>query len=310
MFYLANRFFPLVVFIILNSLFTSAFASKRNIAVLVPLEHEAMVQITSGIKQALTGSDVDITIQNAQGDANIQLSLIKQMKDSDVYAIMPIGTAACQMTISHITDKRVVCVATSLPIDHNKYPLATSLNDEIPITISIAKLPMLRNIAVIYSANEKIAPEVEELKKYAKENNITLHLSMIQTLIDLPTAIKTAPEDIQAFLILKDHMIVSAASSIAGEAEKRSIPLIASDEGSVKNGATIAIGVKEQDIGIKSGEIVKSILAGTSPADIPSQTITDLTLFVNKQSMAKQKILNKEDLINLGFPVTEILKGQ
>lgn len=306
MFYLTNRFFYLIVFIVSNFLFSSAFASKQKIAVLVPLEHEALTQITSGIKHSLSDSDVYITVQNAQGDSNIQLSLMKQMKDNDTDIIMPIGTSACQMAISHIANKRVVCVATSLPIDQNKRPHVTGINDEIPISLSIAKLPMLRNITLIYSANEKVTPEVEELKKYARENNITLHLTMIQTLMDLPTAVKTAPEDIQAFLILKDHLIVSAVSVIAQEAAKRSIPLIASDEGSLKNGATIAIGVKEQEIGIKSGEIVKSILGGTKPSDIPQQTISNLTLFINPQALAKQKILVKEDLINLALPITEI----
>jgi putative ABC transport system substrate-binding protein len=308
MFYPARRFFLFVIFVSLNFLPYSSFAAKQKVAVLVPLQHEAMEQITSGIKLGLSDNDVDITVQNAQGDSNIQLALMKQMKDSDDHIIMPIGTAACQMALAHITNKRVVCVATALQTDKDKHPLAISLNDEIPVAISIAKLKVLHNIAVIYSANEKIAPEIEELKKYAKENNITLHLSMIQTLIDLPAAVKTAPGDVQAFLILKDHMVVSAVSVIAQEAARRSIPLIASDEGSVKSGATIAVGVKEQDIGIKSAEIVKSILEGTRPADIPHQSISDLTLFVNDQAMAKQKILTQEDLAKLGLPIAQLIK--
>jgi len=291
-------FIRLITIILIS---TQAFASEPKIGILVPLEHAAMQQITSGIKETLIGTNV--IVQNAQADSNIQLSLIKQMNDQNIDIIMPIGSSACQMTIAHRPHKYTVCVAA---IMDKETDYATGVNDEIPITASIAKLPKLRKIAVIYSASEKITPEIEELKKYAKEHGVLLHLSMIQTLIDLPSAVKMAPDYTEAFLILKDHLVVSGVNVIAAEAIKRMIPLIASDEGSVMNGATMAIGVKEKDIGIKAGEMANAILRGASPKDVPYQTIDALTIFVNKQNMLKQNLFSIDDLKKIGLPVVEL----
>lgn len=258
-----------------------------------------MTQIVSGINESL--DNYNITVQNAQGDQNIQLALIKQMYDYDI--VMPIGSSACQMTLAHRHNKYTVCVAAKM--DRNT-DFATGINDEIPITISIAKLPMLKHITVIYSATEKIAPEVEELKKYADENKIDLHLHMIQNLSDITSAVKTSPANTDAFLVLKDHLIVSAINIITKEAMHRKIPVMTSDEGSVQNGATFAIGVKEKDIGIEAGKIAKLILDGTNPKDIPYQSMSTLTIFVNTAKMSMQDKIHFDDLIKIGLPIVKL----
>ena len=292
----------LILFLMLSS-FNIAEGSPKKIAIIVPLEHEAMSQIVSGITESLNATNSEIIVKNAQGDVNIMLALIKQLQDQNVDIIMPIGTNASQMTIAHIKNKPIICVAADLnPVNDIN---VTGVNDEIPVTEFLTKLPPLHKIAVIYSASEKVAPEIETLKAFAGEENIDLHLAMIQTLADLPLALKSAPSDIQAFVILKDHLIVSGINVIVQEANKRLIPIIASDEGSVKNGATIAVGVREKDIGVKSGEIAKTILAGTKPSAIPYQTIDSLVLFVNKAALAKQKIFTEDEISVLQLPHVE-----
>ena len=279
-------------------------SSHKTIGIIVPLQHEAMIQIVSGIKESLADMDVEIQVKNAHSDPNIMLALIKQMKDQNVDLIMPIGTSASQMTVSHIKNKPILCVA-ALP-DQKQNPLVTGVNDEIPRSASISRLPKLRNIAVIYSASEKIAPEIDALKAYALKSNISLHLSMIQTIVDLPLAVQSIPKDTQALLILKDHLIVSAINILIQEAKKRSIPVIASDEGSVINGASLAIGVREKDIGIESGLIAKKILQGVSPEHIPHKILDDkFVLFLNEKAFTTQKTLGINDITALKMTIVK-----
>lgn len=275
----------------------------KTIGIIVPLEHEAMIQIVSGIKESLADLDVEIQVKNAHSDPNIMLALIKQLRDQDIDLIMPIGTSACQMTISHIKNKPIICVA-ALP-DPQKNPLVTGVNDEIPISASISRLPKLTNITVIYSASEKIAPEIDALKAYAQISKISLHFSMVQNLVDLPLAVRSAPKDTQGFLILKDHLVVSAINILAQEAKKRSIPVIASDEGSVINGASLAIGVREKDIGIESGLIAKKILQGTNPGDIPHKMLDKFVLFVNEKAFVAQAVLTSDDIAALKITIVK-----
>ena len=274
--------------------------TQSKIVVIVPLEHEAMTQILAGIKESLSGSNVNVIAQNAQGDPNIMLAMIKQINQQDVDIIMPIGTSTSQMTIAHIHNKPIICVAADLKNSQSEF--VTGVNDEIPVTASLSKLHKLRNIAVIYSASEKVFPEIEALKAYGKKHNLKLHLSMVQSLVDLPITSRSIPQDVDAFLILKDHLIVSGVNILMQEANKRQIPLIASDEGSVINGATLAIGVQEKNIGVLAGKMAKEILLGSKPRDIPYKTIEELTLFINAQSFQKQNILTKDDLAALEVP--------
>jgi len=284
--------------------FNISFAQAAKIGIIVPLEHEAMNQIVLGIEESLKDTDAEIEVKNAHGDANIMASLIKQMRDDeDMQIIMPIGTSTSQMTMAHIKNKIIICVAAI--IDNSSNPLVTGLNDEVPITASIAKLRALKKIAVIYSANEKITPEIEELKTYAKGHRISLHLSMIQNLTDLPSVVKSAPDDIDSFLILKDHLVVSGINIITKEALKRKIPVVASDEGSVINGASLAIGVAEKEIGAASGLMARDILNGKKPSEIPYKTLDKMVLFVNRIAFDKQKTLTREMLEESGMEVIE-----
>ncbi|MFY9589975.1 ABC transporter substrate binding protein [Rickettsia endosymbiont of Halotydeus destructor] len=289
----------LLVFLFSLLITTIVHADHKKVVIIVPLEHEAMTQIVAGIKESLNDNDVEIIVKNAHADANILLSYIKQMKHQNIDLIIPIGTSTSQTVIAHIKDKPIVCTAAM--IDNKNLPLVIGVNDEIKITEVISKLSFLNNITLIYSSNEKVVPEVEELKSYAAKNNISIHLAMVQTLNDLPIAVKNAPRDTQAFLILKDHLIVSGINILKQEAFKREIPIIASDEGSVINGATIALGVREKEIGVRAGLIAKKILTGTKPSDIPFESMSDLTLFINPVSFAKQNILTEENLSALPF---------
>lgn len=287
--------------------FSNVYASASKVAIIVPMEHEAMSQIVAGINESLSLPNIstqnlpNISVQNAQGDSNIQLALIKQMKDYDI--LMPIGSSACQMTLAHRPDKYTVCVAAKM--DKNT-AFMTGVNDEIPITISLAKLPKLKHITVIYSATEKIAPEIEELQKYGTEHSVELSLRMIQNLSDITSAVKTSPANTEAFLVLKDHLVVSAINIITKEAMHRKIPVITSDEGSVKNGATFAIGVKEKDTGIEAGKIAKLIINGTNPKDIVYQNMSTLTTFVNMTNFAKQNQISLDNLADIGLPIVKL----
>ncbi|MCC8370399.1 MAG: ABC transporter substrate-binding protein [Rickettsia endosymbiont of Stiretrus anchorago] len=294
------------VFSLLFSLFftLSIYATQKNVVVIVPLEHAAMTQIVAGIEESLKAIDAKIIVKNAHADPNILLAIIKQIKDQDIDVIIPIGTSGCQTVISHIPNKPIVCAAAK--IDNKNLPLVTGVNDEIKITDIINKLSFLQNITLIYSSSEKVISEVEEMESYAKKNNISLNLKMVQNLNDLPVAVKNAPENTQCFVILKDHLIVSGINILKQEAFKRNIPIIASDEGSVISGATIAVGVQEKDIGFKAGNQAKQILESIAPKDIPFQNMDELTLFVNLKSFIKQKILTKENLAALPFNRKEL----
>lgn len=70
-------------FTLLFSLFftLSVHATQKNVVIIVPIEHEAMKQIVSGIEEVLSSIEAKIIVKNAHTDSNILLAIINQMKN-------------------------------------------------------------------------------------------------------------------------------------------------------------------------------------------------------------------------------------
>jgi putative ABC transport system substrate-binding protein len=277
-------------------------SNLKEAVVIVPMRHSAMDEIVSGIIQELQSTDIRVTVAHAHGDITLMLALIrKHGKQNAIF--MPIGTSTCQMTASHIKNRAIICVAADMSRDHHK--LLTGVNDETDAVVALNILPRIESLGLIYSASEKVIPEVEALKKACKQNHTELHAMMIQNLSDMPSVLKNMPKEVSSILILKDHLVVSGLDSLVSEAEKRGIALLASDEGSVRNGAALAIGVKEKDIGIEAGKMVKSVLEGVPISKIAYKKMESRVLFINKQAFAKQKTFSRDQILKLKQELVE-----
>ena len=143
--------------------------------------------------------------------------------------------------------------------------------------------PELKNLAIVHSSSDKVFSEVAEVVKACKPRNIVLRRFMVQNLADLYGISKALPADTQAIFILKDNLVASGVDTLVQEASKRKIPVITSDDGTVKQGAAFAIGVHERDIGSKGAKIAARILQGAHPSQIASVKLTKPTIFVNSK---------------------------
>src|SRR5689334_1669417 len=88
------------------SFLTSKRKAETVVGVIVPMEHQALNDIVSGLREGLK-SDKPITLRvmNAQGDPNIQRSIIQQLVQDDCDVLVPIGTGASQMTLALAKNK-------------------------------------------------------------------------------------------------------------------------------------------------------------------------------------------------------------
>jgi putative ABC transport system substrate-binding protein len=122
-----------------------------------------------------------------------------------------------------------------------------------------------------------------------KTYGITVHHLMVPTLADLYSVGHAIPKKTQAIFILKDNMIVSGISTLAKIAMDKHLPLITSDQGSVQEGAAIALGVHEREIGVQGAILTAKILKGESACDLPITNMTNLTVFINQKALAAEK---------------------
>ena len=273
--------------------------NEKVIGVIVPMEHQALSDIVSGLKEDLnlaSNKHIRLKVMNAQGDLNTQRAIIQQLIRDQCDVLVPIGTAASQMTVNLAKSQKILCLATDL-IAHlpksEESLQATFLNDELSATESLSFLheafPTIKKITLIYSSSEKVAKEIPHVIEAAASSQIKVQKLMVQTLPELYVVGQAIAPDSQAVFILKDHLIVSGIQTLIQQAEKRKIPVMSSDEGSVISGAAFAIGVKEANIGRQGAQMIKEILNGTPPESILPQSIKGpFPLFVNRESCLKQ----------------------
>jgi putative ABC transport system substrate-binding protein len=268
--------------------------TSKKIGIIVPIEHQAMNDIVSGFKEALHKSHPNIffKVANAQGDINLKRAIIQQMKNEHYDVIVPIGTDSSQMTLSMIHDQPIVSLASNITEDERsslKKCNVAVVHDEISAEQYIQFIhtvyPKIKKISLIHSPSEKIYPEVEKTINVAKKFDMHIVPMMAQTLNDLSIIAKNIPKDAEAIFILKDSVIVSGITTLQKTAEKRHIPLISSDQGSVQNGATVALGVHEREIGEQGGLLAAQILQNKSACQLPIINLTALTIFTNQNSL-------------------------
>ncbi|EKD70376.1 MAG: hypothetical protein ACD_46C00549G0003 [uncultured bacterium] len=290
----------LITIALITSLLTACNSStnEKKIGIIVPLEHKAMNEIVAGFTETLQKQSTEkliFKIENAQGDMNLQRAIISQMKNDNYALIVPIGTSTTQMTASMIHDKPIVSLATTMS-EQERQQMKNCNIDVVHDEISSQQLidfihviyPNISHITLIHSTSDKIFPEVKNAVNYAKKYNIEVTPKMISTLNDLPTTANSIQDNTQAILVLKDSLVVSGITTLEKIAEKQHIPLITSDQGSVQDGAGIALGVHEKQIGIDGATLASKVLTQKKSCVLPMVNMTNLTIFVNQSSLQKE----------------------
>jgi putative ABC transport system substrate-binding protein len=261
----------------------------KKIAVIVPLQHQAMDDIVAGFKKKLKNKkDEDkVVIFNAMGDINNITSTINQVaKNNDYGVIVPIGTNATTIAINATNKKPIIALAST--IDENArqelikkgHENITNVQDEISIKNILSFISKLgrKKILLVYSNDERIQNEIIEAEKISYEYDLKIKKFNVANTSDI-YSIASAIGNSECILVLKDHIIVSMMNVIVEAAHEHFLPVIASDEGSVVSGADLAIGVKESQIGEFGAKILNKIIDGKKINEIPVKQINAVIFY-------------------------------
>jgi putative tryptophan/tyrosine transport system substrate-binding protein len=271
---------------------------EKKVAIIVPLEHRAMTEIVSGFKKELAKryhGKVQLLVKNAEHDPQLEQSIIEQLKSQGVDIIEPIGTDAFEMALARTRHATVIGIAADLTAQQRKQygenrttAVIDELSEEKQLKFIHLLLPDLKRLTVIHSAVSKIFSEVKALKMAAEKKGIEIQDLTVPQESDLSLIAHHISEGSQAIFILKDSMVVNGVATLVKQAEKLRIPLISSDDGSVQNGATLALGVYEHEIGRSAADLTARILNGQSLATLPISHLEHLHVFVNQAMLQRQ----------------------
>ncbi len=144
-------------------------------------------------------------------------------------------------------------------------------------------LPALHKVVTYYDPGNESALKSAQLAREAgrrlKVEIVERHAASVEELRLGLAALKA--QDAEAYFYTNDAMVVSQAQSIIDGAKAKKLPTMFNESGLVDQGALVSYGVSYHEIGRLSAKYVQRVLAGTSPRNLPVESLSRLELAVN-----------------------------
>jgi putative ABC transport system substrate-binding protein len=265
-------------------------ATIKKVGIVSPMEHAALNEIVEYFVAGVQDQQgVKLTYKNAQGDMNLMNTIIQQYKEQDMDYIVTVGTLAERMAMQRISNKPLISMAALPDKSGSNLSQQRCHTRDMPsinyYSEFFAKvLPHGSRILIIHS-NDPVSEEMSvSILKAASLKGFAADTFTVQNMADLYniTAARL-PGNFDVIIFPKDNLLASGVSSLIKLAKKQGVPLIASDEHSVRQGADIAIGYEEKQIGQAAARQLLHLIADKSCGEKEVYP-TPLHLFVNKCS--------------------------
>lgn len=289
----------------------------KTIAISAIVEHPSLNDIRTGVVDGLAslgykeGQNLTVNYQSAQGNMATVAQISKQFVADNPDAIVGITTPTAQSLAAASQTIPLVYTAVSDPVaaklidSNNKATQAniTGLSSQLPLEPQVelfSKIkPEAKRIGFVYSPGEANSVAIKnELTKLLPTKGMTLVDVPANRSADVGEATKSLAGKVDLIYTSLDNGVASAMEAMVGAANEMGVPVIASDEFSVRRGASAALGVNDYDFGKKTAELVAQVLDGKAPSDIEPAVMNTLTLFISPKHAKAQGV--SVDLTTLG----------
>ena len=271
-----------------------------QVGVLQQMEHDALDSATQGFQDALTealGDQVEITVQNAQGDPNTCTTIATSFVSSGVDLIMANATNALQAAAA--ATNTIPILGTSV----TEYGVALNLTDfngtvggNISGTSDLAPLdqqaamlqewfPDAKKVGLLYCSGEPNSQYQVDVVKTALEGmGYTCTLYPFSDSNDLATVTTSAAAESDVIYVPTDNTVAANTGIVDGICRPVKVPVIAGEEGICSGCGVATLSISYYDIGYKTGEMAAQILTGE--ADISTMPIEYAPQFTKKYNAA------------------------
>jgi putative ABC transport system substrate-binding protein len=274
----------------------------------VILQGGVIYTAVDGLREGLKGLGLEeekhflLEIRDAKGDLKMVEEGARNLEREKVDLIFAINTSVARVTKQATAEVPIVFCAGTDPVtlglvDSFAKPggrltgvhfLATDLTAK-RLEILKEMLPKLRRVMTFYNPGNPIAVEASRL---GREEARRLHVEFIERRVgsvkELEAALRTLKAgEADAYFYTADAMMASQAQLIIEMARDKRWPTMFDEAFSVAQGGLASYGISYHEAGRLSAKYVHRILAGTSPKDLPVETLHKLELVVNLRT-AKQ----------------------
>ena len=295
----------------------------KSVGITAIVEHPALDSARKGVEDELkaqgwvVGKNLKVTYQSAQGNAATAGQIARKFVGDKTDVIVAIATPSAQAAVAATKNIPVVFAAVTDPVAAKLVKSwnasgtnVTGVSDRLPLAPQIDLLlkvkPGAKRVGYVYSPGEVNSVVVlKELKTELAKRGMTVVEAAAPRTVDIPSATKSLVGKVDVMYTSTDNNVVSAYEAMVRVAQEAKLPLVASDPGSVKRGATAALGMNYYDMGRQAGKMVDKILKGTKPGAIAPETGNKLALVVNPEAAKKQGVTLSDDLIKQAAEVVK-----
>lgn len=299
-----------------NTVATDQTIERKKVAISAIVEHPSLNDIRLGVIDGLAsvgyveGQNLTVNFQSAQGNMATAGQIAGQFAADNPDVIVAITTPTAQTLAAATQTIPLVYTAVSDPVaakligqdNTPTQPNITGLSSQLPLEPQIELFqkikPDAKRIGFVYSPSEANSVAIkDQLAMLLPKYGMTLVDVPANRSADVADATKALAGRADLIYTSLDNGVASAMEAMVGAANELQLPIITSDEFSVRRGATAGLGVNDYDFGLKTAKMVEAILNGKDPSQIPPQVMNTLTLYVSSEHAATQGVVISDELL-------------
>ncbi|UNU73676.1 ABC transporter substrate-binding protein [Moraxella nasovis] len=281
----------------------------KTIAISAIVEHPSLNDIRKGLIYGLgelgykDGQNLTVNFQSAQGNMATAGQIAKQFAADNPDVIVAITTPTAQ-TVAAVTQSiPLVYTAVSDPVaakllDEDGKPTqpnVTGLSSELPLAPQIDMIkkvvPNAKRIGFVYSPGEANSVSIRDrlLVELPKRGMELVDVPANRS-ADVADAARALAGKVDLFYTSLDNGVASAMEALVGAANEQKVPVLTSDEFSVRRGATAALGVNDFDFGVVTAKLVADVLNGKSPSEVAPSKMNTMTFYISPKHAKTQGV--------------------
>lgn len=277
-------------------------AKLPTIGVLQFVSHPALDDIYKGMVDSLAkegfkdGETANIVFQNGQADQSKLTSMSQHLINEKSNILVGIATPAAQALANQTQEIPIVLGAISDPksaglVEDNNHPGGniTGVSDQSPVEaqLELVKeiLPSSKKMGILYSsAEDNSAYQAEKITTEAEKSGFDVKSYPVPSTNEISQMMQVMSKEVDFVYLPTDNTMANAMQTIVDVANQYKIPVIPSVDTMVEQGGLATVGINQYELGVKTGEMVASILKGESkPATTPIYTFDSGDIIINQK---------------------------
>ncbi len=277
---------------------------KLTIGIVQIVEHPSLNTIRESMVAELAtlgykdGENITIDYQNAQNDQTNLKTIAQKFANNKYDLIVAIATPSAQAAVGETKDIPVVFSACTDPVGSglvtnlekpgaNVTGTSDAVSAEKIMELAQRITPGIKTVGALYNTSETNSVSViNDLKAYGAKNGIKVIDATVTNSNEVQQAVSSLAGKVDAVFSPIDNTVASAMPVVAQVANKAKLPVYVGADSMVNDGGLATYGVNYITLGQETGKMVAEILKGTKPGDIPVKTISDVEIYLNKDTAA------------------------